>query len=101
MFEAILLMLRVDNDSPDPCVATPSSLEAYFTNFQATSCPAAFGPQWSEVFVAASEDARHWSREVRHPAVGCLARGRSKVPGRHFGEDLQPTKKTQSRISKT
>ena len=34
MYEAILLTLCVGNDDPDSRVATPSSLEAYFINFQ-------------------------------------------------------------------
>ena len=32
-------------------------------------------PSWSDVFVAAAEDYHFWSQEVRHPAVGFLARG--------------------------
>ena len=31
---------------------------------------------WSEVFVAAANDDRYWDKEVRHPAIGFLARGK-------------------------
>ena len=83
VYEAILLVLRVDNDDPDACVATPPSLlEAHFINFQSTvgqfpsaddRCRAELfphlarqlsakkgqsPPQWSQVFIAASEDER-------------------------------------------
>ena len=50
-------------------------------------------PQWSEVFVAASEDERYVSREICHPAVGFLARGHCKDIVQRVSEDLPPMKK--------
>ena len=32
---------------------------------------------WSEVFVEAANDYRFWDKEVRHPAIGFLARGKT------------------------
>ena len=114
VYEVILLMLRTDEADKKSFVATPICLEAYFENFQQLArehpecwhllqaaedrCRAEHFPRiartlatkkgttpsWSEVFVAAAEDDRYWSREVRNPAIGFLARGtrpRTPLPG--------------------
>ena len=63
-----------------------------------TSCKAGQSPpRWSQVFVAASEDERQWSRELRHPAVGFLARGHSRGPVQRVSEDPPQRRRSNTR----
>ena len=100
-----MLMIHYD-DPPDTPLASTIELEAYYEAFKQLTqdfpecwhlCHAAEDrcraehlpwlarsmalktgktPTWGEVLVAASEDNRYWDREVRHPAIGFLARNK-------------------------
>ena len=124
VYETVLLMLRTGPE-PDAYVATPSALEAYFVAFQSLcrSFPEAWhlcvaaedrcraehfprlarrlaaatgtAPTWSAVFIAAAEDDRYWSTEVRNPALGFLARGRRSGPPADPGSARDPPSRRQ------
>jgi len=41
---------------------------------------------WSEVFIEAANDYRFWDKEVRHPAIGFLARGKQASSSTEMAE---------------